>query len=565
MTDLSTISLDTLPFIESHVEDLVEQNINIKKFFFDSVMSGNTPEKIGTFFENTLIDKERKNQGQYYTPEPIVEYMLSQLDINKDSKILDPACGCGSFLLTTLDIFRERYGDDFLNNIYGIDLDEQSVHLTRACLFMKTRFKIMGRKTILRNIKVGNTLTSNPLLSSKAFIWQKEFKDIFLNDGFDFVIGNPPYVMLKRYSDFDPDESIYSSVIDGPVNAASLMIIRALEVLKPAGVLAFLLPKSILFVESYKKLRRYLLRHTHVMQIFDLGSRFKDVRGEQIILIVKKAMMQSSKHKITIRVFNKQETQLAAQSSIVVSQNSFNRLDKFLTFDNERYYDLVAKIKKTGRCLSDFVDGKIFRGLSVGGNRIDKKINGNASRKIIRGKNIKKFGINDPGYISEEVLDMQSPAKIKSLSCKKIVLQNIYSSEAGVIAAFDRQGILSLDTVTNIAVDSDEQADYILALLNSKLVNFYLMYAMFGRSKLTMHLDKSYIGQVPVVEGIEDRILNGIRYVVSSIVAYSDVNDQKQKNRELDKLIYDIYELKEDEINIIEDAMSQVLSTKSKW
>ena len=162
-------------------------------------------------------------------------------------------------------------------------------------------------------------------------------------------------------------------------------------------------------------------------------------------------------------------------------------------------------------------------------------------------------------------MERQSNTKIQSLSHKKVVLQNIYSSEAGVIAAFDREGILSLDTVTNIVVNSDEQGVYILALLNSKLINFYLTYAMFGRSRLTMHLDKSYVGQVPVIKEMGAELFNRISKIVHSAIACEDIEILKKKNQELDVVVYGLYGLKRKEINIVEDAMSQMLSEKSRW
>ncbi len=296
-----------------------------------------------------------------------------------------------------------------------------------------------------------------------------------------------------------------------------------------------------------------------------MGSKFKDVRGEQIILIVKKSTRQSLDHKVNVRVFNNKEKGIDGQPSILVPQKSFDKLNKFLTFDNEKCYELIAKIEKSGDRLNDFVDGEIFRGLPIGGNRIDRNLNCGHSTKVIRGKNIKKFSIKDPYLISDEMLEKQSKAKINLLLHKKVVLQNIYSSEAGVIAAFDKEGILSLDTVTNIVVDSDNQGAYVLALLNSKLINFYLTYAMFGRSRLTMHLDKSYVGQVPVVKKLKSGRLNRIMKIVHSATGCDDNATIKERNKELDEVVYDIYGLKKNEINTVENAMSQILSEKSRW
>jgi len=337
----------------SQVASLLGQDSPIKNIFVESLKNGYSPEQIGSLFEQSLIAKERKNQGQYYTPQSIVEYMLRQLDIKKDSKILDPACGCGSFLVSAADVFEGKYGDSFLRNIYGVDLNAKAVQITRACLLLKMRSNRAYRKTLESNIKVGNSLIANALSAAQAFLWREEFDDVFANGGFDFVIGNPPYVTLRQHADFDPQESAYSDIINGPVNAASLMIVRALELLKPSGVLAFLLPKSMLFVDSYQKLRSYLLQKTHLLQLFDLGAKFKDVRGEQVILIVKKAARQNTKHKVCIRVFNKKGSCLDRQSSLWVAQQSFCKLNKFLAFDNESYYPLIEKIELLSVANSD--------------------------------------------------------------------------------------------------------------------------------------------------------------------------------------------------------------------
>ena len=195
----------------------------------------------------------------------------------------------------------------------------------------------------------------------------------------------------------------------------------------------------------------------------------------------------------------------------------------------------------------------------------EKRQTESLARELLGVKILGNFSIKQPYRISEEVLDTQNKPKIKSLAHKKVVLQNIYSSEAGVIAAFDSEGILSLDTVTNIVVNTNEQGLYILALLNSKLVNFYLMYAMFGRSRLTMHLDKSYIGQVPVAIDLKGGMIDGLRRIAHSAIDCSDVHNLKRKNRELDSFVYAIYGLKKNEISVVEDAMSQMLSEKSRW
>jgi len=549
--------------IQNNVSSLIGTDNRIRKLVFDSFTNGHDPEHIGSFFENSLLEEERKGRGQYYTPKSIVEYMIAQLDIKRDSKVADPSCGCGSFLLTVFDIFQKKYGADFLNNIYGVDANRKATKITRACLYMKAGYREDYIDVVIRNIKVGNSIVQDKNIDKLAFDWRKEFYDVFQDGGFDFVIGNPPYVTLQKDSSFDFSESIYSAIIDGPINAATLMIGRSLEILKPGGTLAFLLPKSVLFVDSYNKLRQYLLANTRLVQIFDLGAKFKDVRGEQVILVVKKSSA-SKDDKIKICVFNGNDKALSGQPSLRVSQKELSATNRFLTLEKHSHYSLIGKISSVGINLDQFVDGQIFRGLPVGGNQlVDPKVG--EGELAIRGKNISKFNIKACLALSNTVIEKQSPAKIKNLRQKKIVLQNIFSSEAGVIAGYDNRGTLSLDTVTNIIVEDENKGKYVLALLNSKLINFYLMCGVFNCSRLTMHLDRSYIGLIPIIDNPDARKLQPLIKIIDSLINCDSASALKIKNKEIDRLVYDIYSLNNDEIILIETVMEKLLSRKSLW
>jgi type I restriction-modification system DNA methylase subunit len=167
-------------------------NNDLKKILINSLNNGHSTEALGKHFELSLERFERKNKGQFYTPRKIVEFILNQLNITKDSKILDPACGCGSFLLTAFDIFKERYNLNFLNNIYGVDINDKAVKMTQACLYMETDFNNDYIPLLKKNIKYGNSIVSNKLLDERAFIWGSEYQSVLQEGGFDFIIGNPP-------------------------------------------------------------------------------------------------------------------------------------------------------------------------------------------------------------------------------------------------------------------------------------------------------------------------------------------------------------------------------------
>ncbi|MBI5574329.1 MAG: N-6 DNA methylase [Elusimicrobia bacterium] len=184
----------------------------------------------------TLKEKHqhRKEQGIYYTPTYIVDYIVKNTlgEILKTAKpktvqklkILDPACGSGSFLIRAFDELVKYWAGDLggvrkpeilQNNIYGVDLDKQAVEITQMNLLLKTLYT-RERLPMLKNIRCGNSLIDDPKIAAeKAFNWEEEFPDVIASDisrlslrrsetteaiskesqgGFDVIIGNPPYV-----------------------------------------------------------------------------------------------------------------------------------------------------------------------------------------------------------------------------------------------------------------------------------------------------------------------------------------------------------------------------------
>lgn len=534
---------------------------NISQFILNALDKGINLEDIGTLFEKSLEQLERKNKGQFYTPKEIVNYMVSYLKVSSRKKIIDPACGCGSFLLAIMEEIKKQEKDPNFSNIYGIDINKNAAEITKLSLIIKSDFKKEYIEIFDKNIVVGNSITKNKKIDPMAINWENQFNDVLKNGGFDIVIGNPPYVTLKKGKDFDPNESIYKHIIKGPVNAATLMIGRGLEYLKKGGILAFVLPKTILHVNSYSQLRSYILNNTSILHIVDLGLKFKDVRGEQIILILKNEK-PSPNHMVEIKVTKYPEKRLKHQPSIFIKQSIFKAFNnKILLFDNELCYSLLQKIQSKGKRLYDVVDGQIFRGLPLN-NKVFEQFQYITDEKIIKGKSIVKFKINSIGYVNEKELKKINKKILKRNKSKKIVVQNIFSSESGIIAAYDNEGILTVDTVTNIIIQNDDLAKYLLGLLHSKLINFYISFALFNRGRLTMHIDRSYIGEIPIVisEQIEYRKI--IELVKRAIESKGNI---KEILKAIDEEVYNIYDLTNEEINFIEREMDNLLSKKSRW
>lgn len=226
-----------------------------------------------------LKPEVRKAGGVYYTPEYIVDYIVENTVGEKikgktpkeiaNIKIVDPACGSGSFLIGAykylLNYHREYYSKQgkkkflgskedaitedgelalwvkkqiLINNIFGVDIDSNAVEVTKLSLLLKcmeneTPASIMNNQSLFNeralpsldeNIKCGNSLIGNDFYSGgdslnidietqykiNCFDWEDEFKNVFACGGFDVVIGNPPYVFIK-YVDWADDVKDYFS------------------------------------------------------------------------------------------------------------------------------------------------------------------------------------------------------------------------------------------------------------------------------------------------------------------------------------------------------------------
>jgi type I restriction-modification system DNA methylase subunit len=541
---LSKDTLESLPYKDKIINQVVnrleqEQLTKIKE------------DTLGILFEKLIREQEKKDLGQFYTPQEIVNYIVNFLDIEQDSKILDPTCGCGVFLVTAYNHLKKT-NPNALNNIYGVDLNNSATKIARINLWLRNGQDSSSLRILEKNIKIGNSIVESRFIDNKAFNWKKEFSDILNEGGFDFIIGNPPYITLKNEKDYDVNESFFSQIADGSTNAASLVTAKSYELLKEGGVMAFVLPKTLIRVNSYSRLREFLLSNSKILHIFDLGTCFKDVRGEQIILFVQKTNKEESirNNRVLIRLFDN-------KAEFYVPQKVFQKYNTFLMFEDKTHYDLIEKIK--GENLESIAD--IFRGISISPkSQIISKSKEKGKISIIKGNDISKSSYSNGFFIDIHKL-MSNSSKLEEFQKKKIILQNIFSSEAGSISAIDEKGNLNFDTVSNIVLkDNSYELEYIYGLLNSKLINFYLMYAIYNKSKLTMHTDKVYLGKIPIKKANKKN-----QEEIIGIIKKINKQNLKEKLSELDKKVYKLYGITKSEQNKINLALKQIMSEKSMW
>jgi len=300
----------------------------------------------------TVEDKPevKKAGGVFYTPTYIVEYIV-QNTVGKllegktprtaeKLRILDPACGSGSFLLGAyqhlLDWHVKWYAENdpekyarakkpvlfkgqggawhlttaerkriLLNNIYGVDIDFQACEVTKLSLLLKVlegetgetlnyQFKLFHERALPNlggNIKCGNSLIGPDFYEGKqtslldteemqrvnAFDWQAEFPDIFKAGGFDAVIGNPPYIhqreeiISRTEIEYFKSKYIFSTFRQ---NTFALFIEKAFMALRQCGMFSFIVPNYFLSTDNDAALRKFLFENNKAKIILNVKDVF---------------------------------------------------------------------------------------------------------------------------------------------------------------------------------------------------------------------------------------------------------------------------------------------------
>lgn len=194
---------------------------------------------------------KRKETGQYFTPRPIREHLLNQLPRGiKSPKVLDPGCGTGEFLLSAKNYFKNPI-------LEGWDIDPLVLKAARE------------------NISCGTLKKCDALLAEKK-------------ETFDFVIGNPPYF------EFSPSKELrerYSEIIKGRVNIFSLFVKLGLDLLKPGGHLAYVIPPSMNNGAYFSALREYIVKNADItyLKVLQETDLFIDALQMTMVLVLKKS------------------------------------------------------------------------------------------------------------------------------------------------------------------------------------------------------------------------------------------------------------------------------------
>lgn len=553
----------------------------------------------------------RKEHGIYYTPTNVVEYIVKNTigvaiknkkvhDIEK-IRILDLACGSGSFLLKAFDIIDayyqqndRAYGQSQLdsidrlttktkiirNNIHGVDLDEKAVEITQLNLLLKIAETRHRLPELNKNIRLGNSLIDDENVAKEsAFGWRSEFKEIFDGGGFDIIIGNPPYDVI--YSNENPAEyDFYKSkkgyvVAEYNPNLFALFIEKALSLLKDGGILGFIVPNSIINNKYFSNLRKLILDNTMIIQIYDLKKDiFKSANVDTCIIILKKEADDKVrlKNKLAFSFGKSSSERLEIEKERKIPQEVFlnSAFYSFNVVEDENFGIIKKTIEEDTIPLGDIAE--VYRGMVTRNNKecIFDSPKNSKYKPLISGRDIGRYWLkfnNRYIYFDKSSIGGGCWDERVYLSEQKLLVQLIRNLKLPrrLIVAYDNKKYYVLQNLNNIIINENSgyYTKYILGIINSNLINYW-----FRKLFVDINIKRIYLKQIPIKKDKTKQ--NQVIKLVEKMISYNSqlIESQEKTNktivleeeiektdREINDFVYNIYGITGEEKKRIEESL----------
>ncbi len=603
----------------------------------------------------------KKAGGVYYTPTYIVDYIVKQtvgklIEGKKPGprgaasklKILDPACGSGSFLIGAyqylLDWHRDKYiADDperwakgrkpclyqgpgggwrlttderkriLLNNIYGVDIDAQAVEVTKLSLLLKVledeNAETIGKQLALfqeralpdlgNNIKCGNSLIGPDFYEGQqmslldeeemyrvnAFDWEAEFSEIMQAGGFDAVIGNPPYGYMiptiqqeyfsKQYQYQDYQKDIYL-----------LFFERYEHFLKSHGQIGIIVSNTWLQSVTFRRIRQYLTTHYNWLRILHLPDKvFRAVVDTHVL------------------IFQKVSTDTLKDGNLSVDI----RCRGEITLSHTLPWQYILRTGDPINIVAPIEEQKLFRKVQDRSSpllQICKVYNGTKPFEKGKGKPPQTEQImKEKPYVREgtKPAPTWSPLLRGSLIRRyenlwkynywilygpwlaaprdpaifdaplKIMVRQTGDS---IIATLIEKGFIARNNL-HILLPRDMNYDlrYILGIMNSVLIDFAYSLVNPEKGEALAEIKKHHVEKLPirtidfsdpVDKTRHDRIVEFVERMLDLNKQLAEAREPQTKtvlqrriettDQQIDRLVYELYELTEDEIKIVEGS-----------
>ncbi len=602
----------------------------------------------------------RKAGGVYYTPTYIVNYIVKNT-VGKllegktpkeaaELKIVDPACGSGSFLLgayqTLLNWHTSYYNDNepekhakgsspaiyraqggewklttdakkhiLLNNLHGVDIDAQAVEVTKLSLLLKVlegeSQESMGKQLSLlkeralpdlgRNIQCGNSLIGTDYYADRqmsmdfmdeeerqrvnAFDWKTAFPQVFARGGFDAVIGNPPYIFTRNEGINQFQKTYFYTHYKHQsvqLNTFGIFLEKCCEILNIGGRLGFITPNNWLTIDSFFKLRKFILEFTRDLSIINiLDQVFEAANVDTAMTIFEKginseltiAEMKNEKiinqWKINLSKIN--PPSYIIQISLLKDNKSKSIIEKIENYSKPLYeFSTVSTGLKAyqigkGKPAQSNIEksGRVFHATS--------RIN-NTYGRYLQGVDVCRYYLSWSGEYLSYGDWLAEPRKSVPFIGERILVRQIPSKPPYLInGGYTSEPFYNdINSMVIFSPQKDISLFYLLGSINSRLISFWFMKVfdklqrnIFPQFKVK-ELASFPIHSINLKNPSDIAKYNQIVFLANQILTLhkqtSRTPQEKESlqreieatDRQIDQLVYELYGLTEEEIKIVE-------------
>ena len=518
-------------------------------------------------------------------------------------KVIDPACGSGAFLNEVFDyLYREgqtvnnelamlkggqidlfRWDTHILaNNIYGVDLNSESVEIAKLSLWLKTANRREKLTYLEDNVRVGNSLIDDPNIVGEelAFNWNTKFSEIIKAGGFDVIVGNPPYGATlsteekahieKSYPSFKGNYDIYSAFID-----------KAFAVCKEGGYWGYITPVSWQSGYNYLSVRQALKEQGRLITGIKLPyDTFADAYVDTGIYIIKneqakKYSSQVYDFPIRYKIFGSLEQEVDFQE---LPSGYWQKLDSLKIVFNPNFYTLSEKAKKVGVELDTISDS--VRGILADKSDILEQPEKDTKPYFIG--SVYRYELQpDFSYVRYGENLKEKPKDYKFFAEPRILIRRLISRQLRVMAVIAQNEFVNKKDLYNLIItDKEYEPGYVLAIINSKLTSFLMTKGSTASTKddfsqitlndiRTMRVPAAPTAEKAALAGKTQTIQEANRELYEHSTAFCSLLQSEFKIEKLGRNLEQWYDLdfsdfvKEIEKRIKPETLS--LQQKSEW
>lgn len=448
-------------------------------------------------------------------------------------KVLDPACGSGAFLNQAFDylftegqkvneIIAELTGGQVTlldldkhilkNNLFGVDLNQESVEITKLSLWLKTANKRDMLTALDDNIKCGNSLIEDKSVAGeRAFDWTRQFENIFEQGGFDVIIGNPPWGAKLDNDSKDYLKSHYKHSIEGKIDTYKYFYEKSFQLVKPYSYISMITPNTFLYNVQSKGIRSAILSRFRIMEGIELRKNIFDDAPDVVPAILCLKTGRGKKYSVQAKVawHNKDVKNLFSNEWMLDQEIPVEVLDndpdKKLNFRiNMGFLKIKEKLEQNPRLWAYFDLKQGTKPYGVKDKKdvelIRKDFNQPGWDKALNGRNIGRYSIRFENDYVHRCDALHSCLSDDILQSEKIYFQRMrkISLFPRIVATYDDgtyHGLYTCSTIFSKETNKEFEIKYILCILNSKLIN--LWYKYFDTD---VEIKLESVKQVPIVK-----------------------------------------------------------------